>query len=58
MCILGDFNATPGSQRFNEICDLLHENSVMFRVTDILQDTTIQYNTIQNILKQDYKIYN
>ena len=31
VCILGDFNATPGSPRVNEICDMLHENSVMFR---------------------------
>ena len=22
VCILGDFNATPGSPRFNEICDM------------------------------------
>ena len=36
VCILGDFNATTGSPRFNEICDMLHENSVMFRDTDIL----------------------
>ena len=28
VCILGDFNATPGSPRFNEICDMLHENKV------------------------------
>ena len=40
VCILGDFNATPGSPRFNEICDMLHENSVMFRDTDILPDNT------------------
>ena len=26
--------------RFNEICDMLHENSVMFRDTDILPDNT------------------
>ena len=40
VCILGDFNATPGSPRFDEICDMLHENSVMFRDTDILSDNT------------------
>ena len=40
VCILGDFNATPGSQRFNEICDILHENNVLFRDTDILPDNT------------------
>ena len=40
VCILGDFNATPGSPRFNEICDMLHENNVMFRGTDILPDNT------------------
>ena len=34
--ILGDFNVTPGSERFNEIFDMLHENNVMFRDTDIL----------------------
>ena len=35
VCILGDFNATPLSPRFNEICDMLHENGVMLRDTDI-----------------------
>ena len=30
VCILGDFNDTPGSPRFNEICDMLHEKIVMF----------------------------
>ena len=25
-CMLGYFNATPGSQRFNEIYGMLHEN--------------------------------
>ena len=35
-----DFNATLGSPRFNEICDMLHENNVMFRDTDILHDNT------------------
>ena len=29
VCILGDFNATPGSPRFNEISDMLHDNSIM-----------------------------
>ena len=32
------FNATPGSQRLNEICDMLLENNVMFRDTDIFPD--------------------
>ena len=36
VCIQGDFYATPGSSRFNEICDMLHENNVMTRDTDIL----------------------
>ena len=36
VCILGDLNATPGSPRFSEICDVIHENNVMFRDTDIL----------------------
>ena len=36
VCILVDFNATPGSPRFNEICDMLHENNVMFRDAGIL----------------------
>ena len=40
VCILGDCNATPGSPGFNEICDMLHENNVMFRYTDILPDNT------------------
>ena len=38
--------ATPGSPRFNEICDMLHENSVMFSDTDILPDTT--YTHVNN----------
>ena len=46
VCILGDFNATPGSPRFNEICDMLHENSVIFRDTDILPDKT--YTHVNN----------
>ena len=33
-------NATPGSPRFNEISDMLHENNVMFRDTDILPVNT------------------
>ena len=44
--MLGDLNATPGSPRFNEICDMLHENSVMFRNTDILPDNT--YTHVNN----------
>ena len=40
MCILGDFNATPEPQRFNEICDMLHGNNVVFRDMDILPDKT------------------
>ena len=39
VCILGDFNAEQGLPQFNEICDMLHENSVMFRDTDILPET-------------------
>ena len=46
VCILGDFNATPGSPQFNEICDMQHENSVMFRDTDILPDNT--YTHVNN----------
>ena len=46
VCILGDFNATSGSQRFNQICDMLHENNVMFRDTDILPDNT--YTHVNN----------
>ena len=46
MCILGDFNATPGSLQFNEMCDMLHENNVMFRNTDILPDNT--YTHVNN----------
>ena len=44
VCILGDFNATPGSPRFDEICDMLHENNVIFRDTDILPDNTSHVN--------------
>ena len=29
VCIQGDFNATPGSPRFNQMFDMLHENNVM-----------------------------
>ena len=46
VCILGDFNATPVSPRFNEICDMLHENNAMFRDTDILRDNT--YTHVNN----------
>ena len=46
VCILGDFNATPGSPRFNEMCDMLHQNNVMFRDTDILPDST--YTHVNN----------
>ena len=45
VCILGDFNATPGSPRFNEICDMLHENNVMFKDMDILP-----YNTYTHVI--------
>ena len=41
-------NATPGSQRFTEICDMQHEN-VMFRDTDILPDNT--YTQVHNCSK-------
>ena len=44
--ILEDFNATTGLPRFNEICDMLHENSVMFTDTDILPDNT--YTDVNN----------
>ena len=40
------YNATPGSPRFNEMCDMLHENAVMFRDTDILPDNT--YTHVNN----------
>ena len=43
MNALGDFNAAPGSSRFNEICDMLHENNVMFRDTDILPDILLEF---------------
>ena len=46
VCILGDFNATPGSRRFNEMCDMLHENIVTFRDTDILPENT--YTHVNN----------
>ena len=46
VCILGDFDATPDSPRFNEICDMLHENNVMFRDNDILPDNT--YTHVNN----------
>ena len=46
VCIMGDFNATPGSPRFNEMCEVLHENNVMFRDTDILPDNT--YTHVNN----------
>ena len=29
VCMLGVFIATPGTVRFNEICNTLHENNVM-----------------------------
>ena len=46
VCILGDFNATPGSLRFNEICDMLHEKNITFRDTNILPDNT--YTHVNN----------
>ena len=46
VCIMGDFNATPGSPRCNEICDMLHKSNVMFRDTDILPDNT--YTHVNN----------
>ena len=46
VCILGDFNATPGSPLFKEMCDMLHEKDVMFRDTGILPDHT--YTHVNN----------
>ena len=46
VCILGDFNGTPSSPRFNEISDMLHENNVIFRDTDIFPDNT--YTHVNN----------
>ena len=46
VCTPGDFNATPGSPRFNEICDILHKNNVMFRDRDIIPDNT--YTHVNN----------
>ena len=46
VCIPRDLNATPGSPRFNKICDMLRENNVMFRDTDILPDNT--YTHVNN----------
>ena len=43
VCILGDFNATPGSLRFNEICDMLHENNVMLNRWDIFPENTYKH---------------
>ena len=40
VCILGDFNETSGSPRFNKICDLLDENNLIFMDMDILPDNT------------------
>ena len=45
LCIQGDFNATPVSPRFNEMCDMIHENNV-FRDMDILPDDT--YTHVNN----------
>ena len=39
-------SATAGSPRFNEMCDMLHKNNVMFRDTDILPDNT--YTHVNN----------
>ena len=38
---MSDFNATPGSPRFNEICGMLHEYNVMFR--DIRYNVTFKF---------------
>ena len=42
LCILGDFTATPGSSQFNEICDMLNENNVMFSDMVFFQVTLTQ----------------
>ena len=59
VCILGDFNATPGSPQFSEICDMLvlHKNNVMFRDTDILPGNTrtcswLDHITMSNVLSE------
>ena len=39
-------NETPNYQPVNEICDMLHENNVMFRDTDILPDSS--YTHVNN----------
>ena len=46
VCILGDFNATPGSLRYNEICDMQHDNSALFRDTVNLPENT--YTHVNN----------
>ena len=53
VCILGDFNATPGTPRFNEICDMLHESNVIFRDTDILPDNIYTQITLDHIAMSD-----
>ena len=42
----GRLTATPGSPWFNDMCDMLHENNVMFRDMDILPDNT--YTHVNN----------
>ena len=46
ICILEDFNATPGLSRFSEICDKLHENNVIIEETEIFPDNT--YTHVNN----------
>ena len=40
MCVLLDFNAAPEACSINEICEVLHENNVMLKDTEILSDET------------------
>ena len=42
----GRLNAASGSPRFNEICDVLHDDNAMFSDTDILPDNT--YTHVNN----------
>ena len=50
VCILGDImrlyiTHTP---RYNEICDMLYENNIMFRDKDIIPDNTCTFTYVNN----------
>ena len=46
-CVIGDFHAAQEPPRFNEISVMLHENSLMFKNTDILTVETYSHKCLK-----------